>query len=265
MRDFLEELKSSDDMLGYIVEHKKEAVKLAAVAVGIMTALLLLLYRGGDDVELTDTATPLRSGDGYEQSVAGGEGGEAANSGGSASGASGGSAADGGTTSGKVDVYVDIGGAVKTPKLAKLPPGSRVEDAITEAGGLAADADLTQINRAEIVTDGQKIYIPTREEVANGTWQAAGSSLTGGASGSGVAGGSGAGGSVTAGASGSKININTADITQLQTITGVGPVTAQKIIDYRTQNGNFGSIEDLKNVSGIGDKTFENMKEQVTV
>lgn len=264
MRDFLEELKCSDDMLGYIVEHKKEAVKLAAVAVGIMTALLLLLYRGGDDVELTDTATPLRSGDGYEQAAAGGEGGEAATSGGSVSGASGGSAADGGATSGKVDVYVDIGGAVKTPKLAKLPPGSRVEDAITEAGGLAADADLTQINRAEIVTDGQKIYIPTREEVASGTWQAAGSSLTGGAVGTGGTGGSG-GGSVTAGASGSKVNINTADITQLQTITGVGPVTAQKIIDYRTQNGNFGSIEDLKNVSGIGEKTFENMKEQVTV
>ncbi|MDO5491905.1 MAG: helix-hairpin-helix domain-containing protein [Bacillota bacterium] len=85
---------------------------------------------------------------------------------------------------------------------------------------------------------------------------------SGGADGTGGSGGAG-----TAGASnpGGKININTADITQLQTITGVGPVTAQKIIDYRTENGRFSSIEDLKNISGIGEKTFEKMKGDVTV
>ena len=70
--------------------------------------------------------------------------------------------------------------------------------------------------------------------------------------------------SLTGSASG-KININTADSTQLQEITGIGPATAQKIIDYRTSNGRFKSIEDIKNVSGIGDKTFEKMKDQITV
>ena len=67
------------------------------------------------------------------------------------------------------------------------------------------------------------------------------------------------------GISGGRININTADVTLLQQLTGVGPVTAQKIVDYREQNGKFQSIEDLKNVSGIGDKTFEKMKDDITI
>ena len=155
-------------------------------------------------------------------------------------------------------VYVDIGGAVKHPMLAELPSGSRVEDAIEAAGGLKKDADMTSVNRAQILTDGEKVYIPEEGEGTEGT----GSGGSGSGSGAASAGGSGA---EMVGISSGRININTADVTLLQQLTGVGPVTAQKIVDYREQNGKFQSIEDLKNVSGIGDKTFEKMKDDITI
>lgn len=242
MRDLIEEFKSTDDIHGFIMEHRRELLKYAVLAVGIMTALLLFAYRGGDDLQLTDTARTVTAEDQIVD--ADGEGADQSGEGASLSPAGNGS------------LYVDIGGAVKSPKLAELPSGSRVEDAIQEAGGLTQKADISTINRAELLTDGQKIYIPEMGEITEGV-SGAGGSLSGASSASASSGGSGT-------VSG-KVNINTADITQLQTLTGVGPVTAQKILDYRTQNGRFTAIEDLKNVSGIGDKTFEKMKDQVTV
>ena len=249
MRDFFEELKTTDDIAGFLVDHKRETVKLGVVIVGIMTALLLFLYRGGDEVDIRDTATPLGNEEGIDEKGGVGQVGS-----GQTDGAAG--VSDAAVTVGNSDVYVDIGGAVKEPKLAKLPSGSRVEDAINEAGGLAPKADISQINRAEQLVDGQKIYIPQKGEIVGGA----------GVSGEGTSGSDPVSGSAGAAVgAGGKININTADLTQLQTITGIGPVTAQKIIDHRTQNGRFSTIEDIKNVSGIGDKTFENMKEQITV
>lgn len=152
-------------------------------------------------------------------------------------------------------IYVDIGGAVKEPMLAELPSGSRVEDAIIAAGGLTDTADISSINRAEFLEDGVKIFIPEIAEESDDSSSAVPGVTTSGSS---------SDSSLTGSASG-KININTADSTQLQEITGIGPATAQKIIDYRTSNGRFKSIEDIKNVSGIGDKTFEKMKDQITV
>lgn len=145
-----------------------------------------------------------------------------------------------------MEIYVDIGGAVVNPKLAVLPEGSRVEDAILAAGGLSSDADMTSINRAAFLEDGEKIYIPSLVAAGDVTMEVAGA------------------GGMPAAVNG-KVNINTADSTQLQTLTGVGPATAQKIIDYRTANGRFASIEDIKKVSGIGDKTFEKFKDDITV
>ena len=148
-------------------------------------------------------------------------------------------------------IFVDIGGAVKTPMLVELPDGSRVDDAIQAAGGLKTEADMSSINRAEFLTDGQKVFIPSlaldengnviEGNVSQGKSSSAGDAATG------------------------KVNINTADSEQLQTLSGVGPATAQKIIDYRQSNGSFSSVEDLKNVSGIGDKTFEKLKDYITV
>lgn len=155
-------------------------------------------------------------------------------------------------------IFVDIGGAVQEPKLAELPDGSRVEDAIIEAGGLTADADLSGINRAEFLQDGMKIYIPEQSDNSQTDGNAGSVSGTDGSS-------SGTGGVSSGTGTGGKININTADATELQQLNGVGPATAQKIIDYRNSNGRFQSIEDLKNVSGIGDKTFEKLKDHIGI
>lgn len=255
MRDFIEELKASDDVVGFLLEHRKETVKLGVIVLGIMTALLLFLYRGGDEVDITDTATPLEGEEAYSDG-AGSRGGLSGEEG-ARSGLS-----DDGVTIGNGEVCVDIGGAVKNPMLARLTSGSRVEDAIEQAGGLTSDADIAQINRAEILTDGQKIYIPKKGESGYPGDTGSGAAETSG-SGTGGVGGTGTGGSGESALG--KVNINTADLTQLQTLSGVGPVTAQKIIDYRTQSGRFSTIEDLKNVSGIGDKTFEKLKDSITV
>lgn len=149
-------------------------------------------------------------------------------------------------------IFVDIGGAVKSPMLAELPDGSRVDDAIQAAGGLKQEADMSNINRAEFLLDGQKIYIPSLAVDADGN-------VIEGAAASGTS-------DAASGVSASgKVNINTADSTQLQTLNGVGPATAQKIIDYRQSNGSFASVEDIKNVSGIGEKTFEKLKDYITI
>lgn len=148
-------------------------------------------------------------------------------------------------------IFVDIGGAVKTPMLAELPDGSRVDDAIQAAGGLKTEADMSSINRAEFLTDGQKVFIPSLALDEDGNV---------------IEGSASAGeGSGTVVAAAGKVNINSADSEQLQTLNGVGPATAQKIIDYRQSNGRFSSVEDLKNVSGIGDKTFEKLKDSITI
>ncbi|MDR0853508.1 MAG: helix-hairpin-helix domain-containing protein [Clostridiales Family XIII bacterium] len=158
-------------------------------------------------------------------------------------------------------IMVDVGGAVNTPTVVAMSEGSRVVDAIELAGGLRDDANVQTINQAQVLEDGQKIYIPTNDEVASGLEKARGAGTTG--SGTGMTGYDGgvSGGDVNS----DKININSSDGAALQQITGVGPATAQKIIDYRTSNGKFAKIEDIMNVSGIGQKTFEKMKEHICV
>ena len=146
-------------------------------------------------------------------------------------------------------IYVDVGGEVKDPSVVELPDGSRVTDAITAAGGLTEQADLTDINRAAFVSDGEKIYIPSQVSELEDDGLSAGEG----------------GGGGTAKSSDGRININTADSTQLQELTGVGPATAEKIIDYRKQNGRFQSIEDIKNVSEIGETTYEKLKAHIKV
>lgn len=127
--------------------------------------------------------------------------------------------------------------------VVELEEGSRIQDAIEAAGGLTENADLDGINRAAFVNDGDKILIPSVEEGGFPYEE----------------------GAIQDSYGDGRININTADSGQLQEITGVGPVTAEKIISYREENGRFDSIEDIKNVSGIGDKTFEKMKDEIKV
>ena len=152
-------------------------------------------------------------------------------------------------------IIVYICGAVKESKVITLPEDSRISDAIDAVGGLTEDADLTNINLAYILEDGEKIYIPKIGEEAQNEASTASSS---------VQSSSYSNYSATSTKS-NKININKATQTELETIPGIGPSTALKIIEYREKNGKFSSIEDIKNVSGIGDAKYEKMKDYITV
>lgn len=149
----------------------------------------------------------------------------------------------------EVIIMIDISGAVAQPSVVALPEGSRIFEAVEKAGGFTAEADTRVINQAEILTDGQKLYIPTKQEVEESLAgvPSVNPSYQTGASQSGL------------------ININTADSETLQRLSGVGPATAEKIIDYRNKNGKFKTIEEIKNVSGIDEKTFEKFRDKIIV
>lgn len=147
------------------------------------------------------------------------------------------------------EVVVDVTGAVVAPTVARLPAGSRVDDAVLAAGGYAEDADLSAINRAALLVDGQKVHVPRVGEASAAE-----------------EGGYSFGQDVSAASDGSGlVNINTADASALDALPGVGPATAEAIIKDREENGPFASIEDIMRVSGIGEKKFENLKDAICV
>ena len=141
-------------------------------------------------------------------------------------------------------LFVDIGGAVENPGVYEVAKDTRLFEVIEMAGGLTEDADADRVNRASFVEDGQKIIIPEK-----------GSDIAGDlASASAAPGDSGIG----------LININTATADELKTLSGIGDVTAEKIIEYRSSKS-FKSKEDIMSVDGIGSKTYEKIKDRITV
>ncbi len=151
-------------------------------------------------------------------------------------------------------IYVDVQGAVQKPGVVVLPEGARVFQAIEAAGGLASLSDTAPLNLAQQLYDGDKLYVPfvgetelAQNSAVAGLVDSAGYVSSVGSSGSG------------------KININTATSEELQSLSGIGIVTAGKIIDYRAKNGKFTKPEDIKNVSGIGERTYENIKNDICV
>lgn len=156
-------------------------------------------------------------------------------------------------------VYVHVIGAVARPGVYDLEPGARVIDAVTAAGGLDPDAAPAGVNLARLVADGEQIAVPTKQQLA------AGEAVPGAAASGGASGGSGAGAGPGAGARGGAVDINTADAALLDTLPGVGPATAQKIISDREANGPFASTEDLGRVSGIGPKRLDQLKGLIRV
>ena len=142
----------------------------------------------------------------------------------------------------KISVYVS--GQVKNVSVVELEDNGnlRAVDAVNLAGGLTEFADTEAINLAEAISDGQHIHIPTKEVFLQPSTKNFSSAQD----------------------SGDKININTADVDKLSTLKGVGPATAQKIIDYREENGPFKNIDELKNVRGIGQKKFDSIKDKIT-
>ena len=143
-------------------------------------------------------------------------------------------------------IIVQIAGAVPRPGVYALAKGSRVQDAISAAGGFLAEADKTGINLARALDDGEQLEIP----YAEGSSPVLGTPLPA---------------STESTSSTELIDINTASLAELDSLPGIGPTTAQKIIDYREQNGPFLTKEDIINVSGIGPGTYERLKDLITV
>lgn len=142
-------------------------------------------------------------------------------------------------------VIVDVAGWVRRPGVFEFEPGDRVIDAVERAGGARDGADLTLLNLAAPLADGQQILVPKKGDQASG---AATTGTTG-----------------VPGSTGGLVNINTADAATLETLNGVGPVLAASIIAYRTEHGPFTSVDQLDEVSGIGTATLEDLRSQVTV
>lgn len=141
-------------------------------------------------------------------------------------------------------LFVDIKGAVDEPGVYEMQEGDRIQDVVQKAGGFTSEADETMINLALRLTDQMMVYIPQiGEESSIPVLPELASEDN----------------------SGNKVNLNTAGVPELTTLNGIGEKKAEKIIQYREENGSFKSIEELKNVSGIGDKTFESLKDSISV
>ena len=153
-------------------------------------------------------------------------------------------------------LVVHVVGQVRRPGVYRMPPGARLGDAVTAAGGATPTADLAAVNLARVLVDGEQVHVPRPGESAP-----AGGAATGGSSG----GGGSAGGSGASGGSGGKVSLNSADLAALDTLPGVGPVLAQRILDWRTEHGRFTSIEELGEVSGIGEKLLAQLTPKVTL
>lgn len=203
----------------FLFRNKQKTARVAVIILLILATLFLFLFQTGnnDEKEITKTSNPDD------------------------------------VSSVKTDysdefIVVDVSGEVKSPSVIELPLESRINDAIEAAGGLTIDADISQINRAAPIADGEKIFIPKKMELGDQKEGDAGQNTNQNIK------------SPNDAAQTDKININQAESSKLQEIPGIGPVTADKIISYRMEHGLFRKLEDLKKVSGIGDKTFEKMQ-----
>lgn len=145
------------------------------------------------------------------------------------------------------DLFVHVCGAVQTPGVYEVASGSRIYEVINLAGGLLETADSDYLNQAETVSDGLKLYVPTREEIEAGMVKNTNEEKADTSASTGL------------------VNINTADVSLLTTIRGVGESRAESIIAYREENGGFSSIEDIMKVTGIKEGLFNKIKDQITV
>ncbi|MDT9595198.1 ComEA family DNA-binding protein [Nocardioides zeae] len=162
----------------------------------------------------------------------------------------------GGSDGAAAEVVVHVDGEVARPGIVVLPVGSRVADAVEAAGGALPDVDLVGVNLARLLVDGEQVLVgvdalPAPAGPSGGQPGPAGGASPGGAGGSGAAGG--------------QVNLNTADLAALDTLPGVGPVTAQAILDWRTENGGFTSVDELVEVDGIGEATLARIAPHATV
>jgi competence protein ComEA len=140
----------------------------------------------------------------------------------------------------RAGVYVHVAGAVRRPGLVRVPAGARVAEAVLRAGGPGRKADLTGVNLAAQVEDGQQVVVPVA-----GTVPGAMPGETG----------------AMAGPAAVKPSLGSATVEQLDEIDGIGPTLAERIVEYRTENGGFSSLDELQDVDGIGEKRLETLRE----
>ena len=213
-------------VMDYILHHREKTLKYLVAFLFILIALFILLGKNGDEELLIEG----RENTSTVEQLAAEESPE--------------------ENPEPKEIFVHLSGAVNKPGVLKLSEGTRVYEAVEMAGGLEVDADSSGINLARTLQDEERIHIPREGEVQtspvlynNSTIQSVGGET---------------------GLSG-LININTADSTTLQTLTGIGPSTAENILDYRQSSGPFRSIEQIKEVSGIGEKTYEKFKDKICI
>lgn len=147
------------------------------------------------------------------------------------------------------EIVVDVSGKVRRPGIHRLPAGSRVADALRAAGGVSPGTTLDGLNQARFLMDGEQVVVGAPAPAAGPAPPDAGTT--------------GAAGTGAAGAPAAPVSLNTATVEQLQTLPGVGPVLARRIVDYRTRHGGFRSVDQLREVSGIGERRFADLRSLV--
>jgi competence protein ComEA len=145
-------------------------------------------------------------------------------------------------------LVIHVAGAVRQPGVYRLRSGARVDDAVRRAGGATRRAELGGLNLAAELEDGRQVLVPERARGGGGAAPAPAGAAVG-----------------PAPAPGQPVNLNTATLEQLDTLSGIGPLTAQKILDFRDERGGFGSVEELGEIPGIGDKRLASLREEVTL
>ncbi|WIE80472.1 ComEA family DNA-binding protein [Curtobacterium sp. MCSS17_016] len=233
----------------------RAAVVLAAVVVVVAVLVVLVgaLVSGGGE-------------------GAGGTGGVVVRGAPTAGAASGGPSPSAGASAGAAPsapgagrVVVHVLGAVRRSGVVELPASSRVGDALERAGGATDDADLDRLNLARVLTDGERLYVPRvgQQEVPEALGPVADGAAAGPTAGAGA--GSGGGAAGTGGEESAVVDLNTADQAVLETLPGIGPGLAGRIIAWRDEHGRFTTVEDLLDVSGIGDVRFAELRDRVRV
>ncbi|MFJ3493147.1 helix-hairpin-helix domain-containing protein [Streptomyces sp. NPDC086091] len=164
------------------------------------------------------------------------------------------------------EIVVDVSGKVRRPGIHRLPAGARVVDALNAAGGVRPGTDTDGLNRARFLVDGEQVVVggpqPPGGAVGPGAGAAGSGAGAGAGAGAGVGSGAGAGGTVP-GLPVAPLSLSTATLEQLDTLPGVGPVLAQHIIEHRTRHGGFRSVDELREVNGIGERRFSDLRNLV--